>query len=134
MCYTFRMQSRTGAVLQLIGVDLIGSVAWFPVWWYTKGFMRIIAMIRRAIDIRIRQYGFRIWLHNFFVPMYGQYSFTGRAVSLLMRAVVLVGRTIALGVEVLIYAGGLLIWVSAPALFVLLLLSHLVVHSLLGVV
>ena len=117
---------------RLIGFDLLGSIAWFPVWWYSEGIMLVLGKIRSALRYRIRQFGFRIWLKNFFVPMYGQYSFTGRAVSLFMRTVVLIGRCIALGIEALVYAVGLMAWTAAPIVFALLLLSNLLIRPLFG--
>ncbi|MEN9558024.1 MAG: hypothetical protein RL141_393 [Candidatus Parcubacteria bacterium] len=60
---------------------------------------------------RARAYALGIWIRNFFVPMYGQYDWAGRLVSVFMRFVVLVGRGIALGVEAAVYGAGLLLWI-----------------------
>ncbi len=110
------MQSRVGAVARLILIDLIGSVVWFPVWWYSSGLLRVLRWMKRTLRFRVKEYDFAIWIRNFFVPMYGQHDLTGRLVSVFMRFVVLVGRLIALGVEILLDAAGLLAWIAAPAL------------------
>ena len=111
------MSSRTGAVARLVIIDLAGSVVWFPIWWYTRGFDHVLQAAVRAIQYRVRSYGLKIWIQNFFVPMYGQYDWSGRLISVLMRFVVLVARIVALGVESLLYGAGLLFWIIALPLF-----------------
>ncbi len=106
-------------------IDLLGSIAWFPVWWYTIGLKRQAIKAVKSLQYRYQAYGFRIWIRNFFVPMYGQYDIGGRAISILMRFVVLVGRSIALVVEALVLMLGVALWASAPALFLLFALTNL---------
>lgn len=118
------MPSRTGAVAKLIGVDLFGSVIWFPVWWYTAGLKRVVLGVRDTVRYRLREYGFAIWLKNFFVPMYGQYDITGRLVSVFMRFVVLIGRIIALSAETVLYFFGVCAWAAAPVVCVVLIVLN----------
>lgn len=117
------MQSRVGAVARLVFVDLLGSIAWFPVWWYSTGILKVMASSRDALQYRARSYAFVIWIKNFFVPMYGQYDITGRFVSVFMRFVILVGRAIAYVVEALVYFFGIMLWAVAPILFFLLAIT-----------
>lgn len=109
---------------------------WFPVWWYTTGFLWISEVALRTIAYRSQQYGLRIWLRNFFVPMYGQYDIAGRLVSVFMRSVVLLGRCIALAVESAIYAVGVAVWCVAPPMCIVFIVTNVlrgaVVDSLLG--
>ncbi len=108
------MKSRVGAVAHLLVVDLAGSIAWFPVWWYTKGLLKVINAAFAALRYRAQAYAFRVWIRNFFVPMYGQYDWTGRLVSIFMRTVVLIGRFIAIVVESFVYLFGIICWVLLP--------------------
>lgn len=108
------MKSRVGAVAQLLFVDLVGSVVWFPVWWYTKGLQKVIDAASAAVWYRVRSYALVIWIKNFFVPMYGEYDIWGRIISLMMRIVVLVYRLIALTVEIVVYFIGIALWVFLP--------------------
>jgi hypothetical protein len=117
------MSSRVGAVARLLFFDLAGSIVWFPVWWYTKGLLKVLLGVRAALEYRVRSYAFRIWIRNFFVPMYGQHDITGRLVSVVMRTVVILGRAIALFVEALVYALGIVLWAVAPVAFVVLALT-----------
>jgi len=126
------MSSRSAAVARLVVVDLLGSVVWFPVWWYTTGLQRVIRSSIESLHYRSKSYGLKIWVQNFLVPMYGQYDLTGRLVSVFMRAVVLIGRSIALFVEALVYGLGVFVWVIVPVAFLALAVSSFVqgaVHS-----
>ncbi|MBD3251608.1 hypothetical protein GF380_04120 [Candidatus Uhrbacteria bacterium] len=114
------MKTRVGSIAQLLFVDLIGSVAWFPVWWYTKGLQMLLQSVFRALQYRVRAYAFGIWIKNFFVPMYGQYDWTGRLISVFMRFVVLIGRGIAITVIAWVYLLGVIAWVLLPPLALLL--------------
>jgi len=104
------MHSRMGAVTKLLFGDLLGSVAWFPVWWYTQGLGLVIGKAIAALRYRARAYALNIWIRNLFVPMYGQRDLAGRAVSVFMRVVVLIGRSIALVVEAMVYVVGIIVW------------------------
>jgi len=114
------MSSRFGAVARLVLIDLAGSVLWFPYWWYTTGLIAILQATKNALIYRSRSFGIKIWIRNFFVPMYGQYDWTGRLVSVFMRFVVLIGRCIFMGFEALIYVAGIALWIAAPPLFLFL--------------
>lgn len=118
------MQSRVGAVVRLVFIDLLGSIAWFPVWWYTKGLALMAGKAMVALRYRSQAYAFRIWIRNFFVPMYGQYDLTGKLVSVFMRFFVLLGRGIAIAVEAIGYLVGLLIWMLIPAAALFFLLAN----------
>ncbi len=114
------MNSRVGAVAQLLFVDLLGSIAWFPVWWYTKGLAIIARKAVTAMKYRSQAYAFRIWVRNFFVPMFGQADIWGRIISVFMRFVVLIGRLIAYAVEAAVYSAGIVLWLLAPPVTLLL--------------
>lgn len=108
------MKSRAGSVAQLIVVDLLGSIVWYPVWWYTKGLQKVVRAVLHQLEYRSRSYAFAIWIRNFFVPMYGQYDWSGRLISVFMRFFVILGRCIAITVEALVYAAGILLWIIVP--------------------
>lgn len=124
-CYTVVMNSRVGSVAQLLFVDLLGSIAWFPVWWYTKGLVKVANYALMTLRYRAKAYSFVIWLKNFFVPMYGQHDIAGRLVSVFMRFVVLVGRSVAIVVEALLYVVGLIAWLALPVVAILFLLANI---------
>ena len=124
-CYTSPMNSRVGSVARLLFVDLLGSVVWFPAWWYTEGLTMVAKKALNTLRYRARAYSFRIWIKNFFTPMYGQYDITGRLVSVFMRTVVLIARAIAIMVEAVVYAVGLVVWLALPPVSLLLAIGNM---------
>lgn len=118
------MNSRVEMIAKLVAIDFLGSVVWFPIWWYTKGLSIVGLKILGVLRYRAQSYAFGLWLKNFFTPMYGQYDLAGRAVSVFMRAIVFAGRLAAFAVEALIYVLGLMVWLAAPAV-----LAALAVYS-----
>lgn len=117
------MTSHAKQLARLIAVDFLGSILWFPLWWYTSGLKKLALRFWAGLQYRISSYGLRIWIKNLFVPMYGQYDLQGKVVSFFMRFVVLIGRSIALAVEAVLYAIGLVVWAVAPAAFLVLFLA-----------
>lgn len=105
-----------GSLVKFFSVDLIGSVLYFPIWWYTEGLFGVTRFTKERLAYRWRAYSFVVWIENFFVPMYGQYDLAGRVVSVFMRLMVLFGRGIAFIVEGLWYGCLMLLWLCLPAL------------------
>jgi hypothetical protein len=99
---------------RLVFFDLSGSVLWFPIWWYTTGLKKVVLVAWRTLVFRVQSYGLKVWIRNFFVPMYGQHDITGRLISVAMRLVVLIGRIVELTVEALVYLAGITAWIVAP--------------------
>jgi len=120
------MMQRTGALARLVFVDLIGSVVWFPVWWYTTGLKNMIVWCVEGINYRRRQYAIGLWVRNFFVPMYAQYDWGGRLVSIWMRFVVIIGRSLGLVLEGLAYAFLVVCWCVVPPLALVLALQNII--------
>jgi hypothetical protein len=118
--------SHFNKILKLLLIDFAGSFLWFPVWWYTVGLKRLALRFRNDLRYRVASYGLKVWIKNFFVPMYGQHDLTGKLVSLWMRFVVLIGRLIGLVIEAFIYAVGLAVYAAAPAVLVLLFVSSFI--------
>ncbi len=131
LCYTLPMASKAGSVFRYFFLDLAGSVIRFPLWWYTTGFFDLLKWIRRSLAYDWKRYDVRLWLENFFVPMYGQRDVSGRLVSVFMRFVVLIGRLIWLALLACFYALIALLWLAVLPLFILLLLQG-VYHATFG--
>lgn len=127
------MASRSTATANVLLGELLTSIVWFPVWWYTTGLRRVTERAVEALRYRVESYSFRVWLKNFFVPMYGQTDITGRLVSVFMRFVVLIGRSIALFVEALIYLAGLFAWTLAPFIFAMFVALNVITAGTGGV-
>jgi hypothetical protein len=112
----FAMSAAPLELSKFVLSETIGSVLRFPMWWYSDGLLKLSRWIVRQIQYRLRAYSFVIWIQNLFVPMYGQYDWSGRLVSFVMRIVVLVGRGIGLFFEAFAYLVLIFAYVLVPPL------------------
>jgi len=103
-------------------ISLILEIVYFPIWWYSVGFLRFLKDVGNFFIGREKSLGFFIWLKNIFVPMYGQYDWTGRLISFFIRLVQIIFRGLLLLFWLLICLFVLLFWLALPAVLVLLLL------------
>lgn len=90
----------------------------FPVWWYSRGFLEQANSTWMFIQNRQKALALSVWVKNVFTPMYGQTDWQGRLVSIFMRLVQIVFRSIVMIVFVIIGIFRLLLWLILP-LFVL---------------
>ncbi len=100
--------------LQQIGqlaLEFLLDIVRFPVWWYAGGLKLVALWCWRSYEATRWSVSLGKFMRHFFAPMYGDYTFSGRAVSLLMRTVLVVWKTIRLAITALWYAVLLVAWV-----------------------
>jgi hypothetical protein len=112
-------------VIQLL-MRFIGGVIFFPVWWYSFGFIRFAAKMINFWQEEQRALGFSVWLKNIFVPMYGQRDFSGRLISFFIRLFQIIFRGLALIFWALICLILLLLWLSLPFLLLIAIAYQLI--------
>lgn len=101
-------------ILQRLCLESLLDILYFPVWWYSRGLLMVLKASGEWIKAGNRTLAPGLWLQNIFVPMYGQYDFTGKAISFFMRLVQVIFRSIALGFFGLGVFGIILIWIFWP--------------------
>jgi len=95
-------------------IQILGEILYFPVWWYTVGFGRLIKTVGNFWLNQEKILGFSVWLKNLFVPMYGQNDWAGRLISLVIRLVQIIFRGLVLAVWFIVGLLVLLIWLIFP--------------------
>lgn len=73
-----------------------------PVWWYGQGLATTVRALRHAVSDVTKSLELHVWMKNLFVPMYGDTSLTGRAISFGMRLVMIIGRGFAVVVSAIV--------------------------------
>jgi len=101
----------TLAILPRILSEFILDFFYFPLWWYTTGAKRVLLFCGSLIAEANLYTSPGLWLKNIFVPMYGQYDWQGRIMSVFMRLINVIGRSV-----------GLLVWIG---LIIILFFSYL---------
>ncbi len=106
--------------------DLLGSVISFPVWWYTQGIADVARWLGARLAYRLRQASLRLWMSSLLLPMFGQWDWVGRLISIVMRVLILFARLLTFAIALIVAAAALLLWIVIPPLSLLLALMNLV--------
>jgi len=67
--------------------DPIFTILYFPVWWYSLGFLKFFNFLKKNIKEVSCPFVFKILIANLFKPMYGDWSREGRIISFFMRII-----------------------------------------------
>lgn len=94
--------------------ETIGDLITTPVWWYSRGLLRVLKSLRNHLMRFEYSLGLRLWIKNIGKPMYGQYDLAGKLISFFMRLVVLFGRSIMFLVYALFLLVFPLLWIAIP--------------------
>lgn len=109
------MNSAVISSIKFIVVDIIGDFVYWPIWWYTAGLPDRLIWFEGQVKSIWKVLALGLWLKNFFVPMYGDRSILGRAISLVMRIVILFGwKLVWFIVWTALSLALLLIWILLP--------------------
>ena len=101
-------------VFQRLTLEFFLDLLYFPIWWYTKGIAHQLRVCSDLFKDGNRALAPGLWLRNIFVPMFGQYDWQGRIVSVFMRFVNVIGRAIALFLWLLVAIAVFFLWILFP--------------------
>lgn len=99
-------------------IQILGEILYFPLWWYSVGFFRLLTSLWRFWRNLEKVLGFSVWVKNIFVPMYGQRDITSRLISFVMRSVQIVVRGAGLLFLLLPLLIILILWLIFPIFLV----------------
>jgi len=105
-------------IFTLILVDELKTFLYFPVWWYSKGFLRALRGTINAVFDFEKTLGFMIWTKNLFNPMYGQRDIAGKIISFFLRLVQIIARGIVLLIIIIIAIGFIILWLLLPIIII----------------
>ena len=100
-------------------IQFLWTIIFFPIWWYSLGFLRFSSRIVSFWRSEQRALGLWVWVNNLFVPMYGQRDFTGRLISFLVRCVQIIFRGLAMIFWIIIGLILMLIWLALPLVIII---------------
>jgi len=104
--------------------DLTLDVAYFPLWWYSAGLLERFKSTGEMIQGSAKSLQLMLWIKNIFTPMYGQYDWQSRLISIFMRGVQIIGRFFALMFFSALAIVLLGLYVFGPIVLVLVLVYH----------
>ena len=113
------------AATKYILVEVVLDVVYFPIWWYSVGFVKLLRMCAERLANTARNLALGIWVRNMFTPMFGQYDWQGRMISFMMRVVMLVYKLVVFFVWILLLLILIAVWIAGPIAIVWYLLYQL---------
>ncbi|HNP74745.1 MAG TPA: hypothetical protein PKL09_04165 [bacterium] len=106
-----------------IVIELLGELAYFPIWWYSRGVKKTAVFFWQAIINMERRLGWSVWLTNLFNPMYGQRDWQSVLISFFVRLFQIVFRGILLLIWLVLMFLLALFWLALPLLVIYQLVS-----------
>ena len=113
-------------VLKMAVALSVREILFLPLWWYTTGARETLGKLLGSIQGSVRYFGVDVWAKNLFVPMYGDESVTGRAISILVRFTVLLFRSLGVFCWMILVILLALIYLTVLPLALIGFFSHLV--------
>ncbi len=111
--------------LKFVFIDVVGDFLYWPIWWYTSGLKGRLRAMAEQIKMTWYSLGLGLWLKSMFKPMYADKSFTGRAISLVMRIIILFWKLFWMLLWLLIILCLLFVWLLIPPAVVYMIVYQL---------
>ncbi|PLX20744.1 hypothetical protein C0584_04850 [Candidatus Parcubacteria bacterium] len=97
-----------------IFTELIGDILYFPLWWYTRGFLGVLESQFNFLKNREKGLALGVWIKNIFKPMFGQNDWQGVLISIIMRIVQIIFRSIVMVFWLSLSVFVILFWLLMP--------------------
>ena len=101
-------------IIKSLFVDTLLSIFYFPVWWYGPGLKKRFLALKEQVKKLSKALALKIMFANYFKPMFGEYSRTGRMISFFMRTILLLWRLLLFVVSFLGLLFLFLVWIILP--------------------
>ncbi len=98
--------------------ELVRDVLYFPVWWYSRGLLKLLVMLEKFLSDKQKSLALLVWLKNIHRPMYGQYDWAGILISFFVRLVQIIVRSLVMLIWFILVMALLLAWVALPILVI----------------
>lgn len=105
--------------------ELFWDIVKFPLWWYSRGLLKMVLRMKSFLRDKERSLAFFVWLKNIFRPMYGQNDIAGFLISFMVRLFQIIFRGIVLLFWSLISLSVVLIWLILPIFVIYQLILQL---------
>lgn len=109
----------------LVIINEIRTILYFPIWWYSKGLVKMLKGTSNFITSMENTIGFWIWVKNLFVPMFGQQDIAGRIISFFLRLFQIIVKGFVMLVIMLAALVIVIIWLILPPFAIYQCLIHI---------
>ena len=113
-------------IFQRLAFQFFLDIIMFPVWWYTSGLWKVLVVLYHSFDDARISLAPGLWMKHVFTPMFGQRDLEGRLMSIFMRIVNIIGRSLMLFIWIWILVFFACVWLVLPVLLVYLIIRPFV--------
>ena len=106
-------QNSAGYSVKIL-IEIIGDILYFPIWWYTRGLTDAILGLAHFLDNKQKTWALFVWIKNIFRPMYAQRDWQGVLISIFMRIVQIIFRSLIMLFWTIFVVGAMMIWIALP--------------------
>lgn len=99
-------------------IATLKTVAYWPIWWYSKGVVFTFHGLRRAFLHQAAHVSVAVWVKNLFVPMYGLRDWQGRLISFFVRLLQIIFRSIFLCIYAVLLLLAFILYIVLPVAIV----------------
>ena len=111
-------------MLKYILKHLILDTLYFPIWWYSRGLLKVLQWSKQSLKDVERIAALKIWLKSMGKPMFQDYTREGRIISFFMRVVLLIFKLLMMILWSIFLGILIVIWIILPPLIIWLLLKN----------
>ena len=104
--------------LKFIAIEIIGNILYFPIWWYTRGVLRMGKFCLNALLYIERLFGLTIKLKNIYRPMFQDYTFMGFVLGIVIRIVVLLFTGSLFVISLVVMTASFIAYLILPGLVI----------------
>ena len=94
--------------------ETLRDIVFFPLWWYSRGFLQTSLSLLRFLNNRQKSLALLVWVKNIFTPMYGQTDWQGRLISVFIRIVQIIFRSLMMLFWCFFALTIILLWLIVP--------------------
>lgn len=106
--------------------EFVGDVLYWPVWWYSRGLGQTASALVRSWQRVIDHLSLPILFRTMGKPMYGDYTRSGRVISLFFRLFLVATRLVLVVAWAVVDVILLLLWLAGPVVAGAMLLRQAV--------
>lgn len=123
------VNNNLGLYFGKIILELLTDILYFPLWWYGRGFLIVVKKVTNFWVQRQKGLALFVWIKNIFKPMYGQTDWQGIMVSIIIRVVQIIFRSIAMFFWLFLGLLAIIIWIALPVFVVFEIVFQLIPES-----
>ncbi|MFH1427783.1 MAG: hypothetical protein ABIG60_04635 [Patescibacteria group bacterium] len=106
--------------------DITRDIIYFPLWWYSRGLVQLIRILKDFLASRQKSLALLIWVKNIHRPMYGQFDWQGMLISFFVRLVQIIIRSIIMLFWLIFTLAIFIFWIFLPIFVIYQIIYQLI--------